>query len=156
MSTPASSSAHQGGAVAAPSGLVTVIVGEAGRTSSRSRSRRGANPARSAKGASGASGTGGEESPAQEGKGATQWSRQWTGDGPGPVLPGNDEEPDLTLTIGTDDARRIKEGELDPSVAFMQGKLKSSGNNALLLRILAWSTAAGPAKALGWPAQPPD
>jgi SCP-2 sterol transfer family len=155
MSTPASSSGHPGDAVAAPSGLVTVIVGEAGRTSSRSRSRQGANRARSARGAGGASGTDGEQSPAQEGDGVTRWSRQWTGDGPGPVLPGNDEEPDLTLTIGTDDARRIKNGELDPSVAFMQGKLKSSGDNALLLRILDWSTAAGPAKALGWPLERP-
>jgi SCP-2 sterol transfer family len=154
MSRPASSSGGPAGAATAPSGLVTVIVGEAGRSSSRSKSRQGASRAQSAKGAgaSAAGGTGGE-STAQDGKGVTQWSRRWSSDGPGPVLPRTEDASDLTLTIGTEDARRIKDGELDASVAFMQGKLKSSGDNALLLRILDWSTTAGPAEALGWPSE---
>ena len=71
-------------------------------------------------------------------------------------LPGCDDEPDLTLTIGTDDAYRVGRGELDPSVAFMQGKLKSTGDNALLLSILGWSATPAFTKALeDWAAAPP-
>lgn len=72
------------------------------------------------------------------------------------LLPGCDDEPDLTLTIGTDDAYRVGRGELDPSVAFMQGKLKSTGDNALLLSILDWSATPAFTKALeDWAAAPP-
>lgn len=110
-----------------PSGLVTVIVGEVGRSgASRSRSAKSApatNP-------------------------PSQWSWQWSSDGPGPLLSGCDGEPDLTLTISTEDARRIKDGELEPSVAFMQGKLKSTGDNALLLGVLAWTATPDYAKAV--------
>lgn len=116
-----------------PSGLVTLVVGEAGRGgSSRSRSRTAGKAT-----ASDASGPGS----GQEGKSATQWSLQWSSAGPGPLLPGYEGEADLTFTIGTDEARLVKEGDLDPSVAFMRGRLKSSGDNALLLRILAWSAS---------------
>ena len=78
----------------------------------------------------------------------SQWCCRWSSDGPGPLLPGCDGEPDLTLTIGTDDAYRVRRGELDPSVAFMQGKLKSTGDNALLLSILDWSATPAFTKAL--------
>jgi putative sterol carrier protein len=72
-------------------------------------------------------------------------------------LPGCDAEPDLTLTISADDASLVKKGELEPSVAFMQGKLKSTGDNALLLSILAWSATPAFTKALAdWTAGPPQ
>ncbi len=48
-------------------------------------------------------------------------------------------EADLTLRISAEDARLVREGRLEPSVAFMQGRLKTEGDNALLLEILAWS-----------------
>jgi hypothetical protein len=120
-----------------PSGLVTLVVGEAGRAgSSRSRPR----PA-------GKAAAGG----AQEGKQATQWSSRWSNDGPGPLLTADEGEADLTLTIGTDEARLVRDGELEPSVAFMRGRLKSTGDNALLLRILAWSATPAFADELaGW------
>jgi putative sterol carrier protein len=48
---------------------------------------------------------------------------------------------DVTLTITEEDARAMLSGELDPSVAFMRGTLKTSGDPGLLLRLLAgWST----------------
>lgn len=75
---------------------------------------------------------------------------------PGPLVPAPEGEPNLTLTIGTDDAQLIKQGELEPSVAFMQGKLKTSGDNALLLRVLAWSATPAFAKAIAlWSTEQP-
>jgi len=52
------------------------------------------------------------------------------------------------LTLSPGDAQLVKKGELEPSVAFMQGKLKTSGDNALLLSVLAWSTTPAFADAL--------
>ena len=99
-----------------PVGLVTLIVGETGRPAGRrARPDQATAPA------------------------ALQWSSQWTEDGPGPVSTGVDGEPDLSLALSPDDARLVKQGELAPSVAFMQGRLKTSGDNALLLRVLAWT-----------------
>jgi hypothetical protein len=129
----------------APAGVVTLIVGEVGRASaSRSKARPGASRADAAK----ASGPPGTASGSQAAKSVSQWSVRWSAGGPGPLLPSAEGEPDLTLTIGTDDAHRVKQGELGPSVAFMQGKLKSTGSNALLLSILAWSATPAFPKAL--------
>ena len=55
-------------------------------------------------------------------------------------MPGCEGEPDLTLGLSPEDARLVGQGQLAPSVAFMQGRLKTSGDNALLLRVLAWTT----------------
>jgi putative sterol carrier protein len=68
-----------------------------------------------------------------------QWSCGWDDDGPGPVREGCDGEPDLTLGLSRDDALSVQQGQLPPSVAFMQGRLKTSGDNELLLRVLAWT-----------------
>ena len=114
-----------------PSGLVTLIVGETGRPAGR-RARPDQNPA-----------------PA-----ALQWSSRWTADGPGPVARGCEGEPDLTLTLSPDDARLVKQGELAPSVAFMQGRLKTAGDNALLLRVLAWTATPAFGEALKSGAEP--
>jgi putative sterol carrier protein len=70
---------------------------------------------------------------------------------PGTLTPGCDGEPDLALTLSPDDARSVRDGELAPSVAFMQGRLKTSGDNALLLRVLAWTaTPAFPTALSKW------
>lgn len=120
-----------------PTGLVTLIVGDLGRAGGPgTRLRRPAPPA-SPQGA---------PSP-QAGPG--QWSCYWSPEGPGPLSTGSEGEPDLTLTLSADDAQLIKEGLLKPSVAFMQGKLKTSGDNALLLRVLAWSATPAFSLALG-------
>ena len=47
------------------------------------------------------------------------------------------EGPDLTLTLTDADARAVVAGELDPSVAFMQGRMKVAGAMAPLLDLLA-------------------
>jgi SCP-2 sterol transfer family len=123
-------------AVGGPAGLVTLIVGEVGRSSSSRARSRPAGP--------------------QEGKRPLQWSTRWSAGGPEQPSTGSDAEPDLTLTIGTDDAGRVQQGDLQPSVAFMQGKLKSTGDNALLLRILAWSATPAFADTLKeWTAEHP-
>jgi hypothetical protein len=63
------------------------------------------------------------------------------GGGPGPA-----EDPGVSLTLPVAEAREILEGGLDPSVAFMQGRLKTAGDNGLLLDFLAaWSSSAGAA-----------
>jgi len=113
-------------------GLVTLIVGETARSSSsRGRSRRPA--------AAGDVGVGVGAPEGSPPPGPWQWSCQWTDDGPGTLAQGGGAEADLTLTLSPDDARSVHHGELAPSVAFMQGRLKTAGDNALLLRVLAWT-----------------
>jgi len=60
--------------------------------------------------------------------------------------PGLAKNPDIGLTLPEADAREVLEGRLDPSVAFMQGRLKTAGDNGLLLGLLSgWSSPAGAA-----------
>jgi len=59
-----------------------------------------------------------------------------TGGPDGDVRLGGTDDPDLVLTTTVDVAREMLDGTLDPNVAFMQGRLKTAGDNALLLRIL--------------------
>jgi len=73
---------------------------------------------------------------------AAQYSGRFEAGQLGPVEEGFEGEPDLTLSVSSVDARLIEEGKLEPSVAFMQGRLKSTGDNALLLELLAWSATA--------------
>jgi putative sterol carrier protein len=64
-------------------------------------------------------------------------------------------DPELTLTVPAADARAIRAGTLDPSVAFMRGRLKTAGDNGLLLGLLA--ATADPsfgAWLARWPADP--
>ena len=106
------------------SGLVSVIIGATGRprASQPRATRPGSAPATDA-----------PEVP-------TQYSCRWEAGRPGPLVSGCEGEPDVTLTITPQDARLVKEGQLAPSVAFMQGRLKAAGDNALLLQLLAYST----------------
>jgi putative sterol carrier protein len=46
-----------------------------------------------------------------------------------------DEEADVTLTADADVFRAILEGEMNPTVAFMQGKLAVDGNMGLAMKI---------------------
>jgi SCP-2 sterol transfer family len=45
--------------------------------------------------------------------------------------------PDVTLTVSYPDGAAIAAGELDPSVAFMQGRMKTAGDPGLVLDLLA-------------------
>lgn len=46
------------------------------------------------------------------------------------------DDPDLTLTMTYEDARKIQSGELDEQAAFMQGRVKVDGNMAKLMALL--------------------
>jgi len=114
--------------------LVSFTIGETGRS--------GAGRARSARAGQG---------PDQEARAAPQaqqWSTLWSGERPGPVRRGCEGEPDLALALSPEDARLVAEGKLAPSVAFMQGRLKTSGDNGALLEVLAWSATPAFVEAL--------
>jgi hypothetical protein len=49
-------------------------------------------------------------------------------------------DADLALTIARDDAWSVLAGEVEPSVAFMRGRLKATGAGGLLLELLESTT----------------
>ncbi|MGH9120252.1 MAG: SCP2 sterol-binding domain-containing protein [Acidimicrobiales bacterium] len=49
---------------------------------------------------------------------------------------GDDAEAEFTLSMTYDDATRIQKGELDANAAFMQGKLKVTGNLGKLMALM--------------------
>lgn len=49
---------------------------------------------------------------------------------------GSLEDGEVTLTTGWDDSVKIAKGELDMNAAFMQGKVKVTGNMAKLMSLL--------------------
>jgi hypothetical protein len=54
---------------------------------------------------------------------------------PGEGRVGAAPDAQLTLLASSDDAKTLMSGEVEPSVAYMRGRLKASGDGALLL---AW------------------
>lgn len=46
------------------------------------------------------------------------------------------DSPDITLTLSWSDAVAIESGALDPSAAFMQGRMKVAGSMELVLALL--------------------
>jgi putative sterol carrier protein len=55
---------------------------------------------------------------------------------------GDLEDAEVTLTQTYEDARRIQKGELDPNAAFMQGRVKVTGNMAKLMALLPITNSA--------------
>ena len=51
--------------------------------------------------------------------------------------------PELALTATAADAADVLAGRVEPSVAFMRGRLKASGDGGLLLAFLASTTTEG-------------
>ena len=49
---------------------------------------------------------------------------------------GDDPDAEVTLTASYDDKRKIDQGELDANAAFMQGRVKISGNIAKVMALL--------------------
>ena len=49
---------------------------------------------------------------------------------------GEDPEADVTLTNSYDDALKIMKGELDANAAFMQGRVKVTGNMAKIMSMM--------------------
>ncbi len=46
------------------------------------------------------------------------------------------DEPDVTLTTVWQDAVAMERGDLDPNVAFMQGRLKVAGSMGVMIELL--------------------
>jgi len=69
------------------------------------------------------------------GDAAYHWSYRDGVPGDGGV--GAAPDADLTLTISRADADSVASGEVEPSVAYMRGRLKAAGDGALLLGLLA-------------------
>src|SRR5262249_26201175 len=49
----------------------------------------------------------------------------------------------LSLTLPYDNALAVVDGSLDPTVAYMRGRLKTSGDDATLLALLSRSRSPG-------------
>jgi SCP-2 sterol transfer family len=62
------------------------------------------------------------------------------------ATPGAPADPALTLTLPAADGRAVLAGELEPSVAFMRGRLKTAGDNGLVLGVLG-ATQGAPLRA---------
>jgi putative sterol carrier protein len=56
---------------------------------------------------------------------------------------GIDGSADLVLLLAGDDAKEVLRGDVEPSVAFMRGRLKASGDGGLLLGFLKSTTDPG-------------
>jgi SCP-2 sterol transfer family len=59
---------------------------------------------------------------------------------PGEGALGAADDADLTLLISSEDAGTVMSGEVSPSVAYMRGRLKPSGEGGLVLAWLASTT----------------
>jgi putative sterol carrier protein len=51
------------------------------------------------------------------------------------VFSSEDEDADCTLSISADDLQAILNGELDPTMAFMTGRLKVKGSTAIAMQL---------------------
>jgi alkyl sulfatase BDS1-like metallo-beta-lactamase superfamily hydrolase len=49
---------------------------------------------------------------------------------------GDMDEPEVTMTQTYDDAKKIQTGELDANAAFMQGRMKVTGNMGKLMALM--------------------
>jgi SCP-2 sterol transfer family len=57
-------------------------------------------------------------------------------DGVATAAPGTIDDADVTVTLSWSDAAAIATGALDPSVAFMRGRMKVAGSMAVTLALL--------------------
>ena len=68
--------------------------------------------------------------------GEVRWNWSYEGGRPGRGTPGAAPGATVSFTILEPDARALLAGELDPSVAFMRGRLKTAGDPGLVLALL--------------------
>ena len=55
---------------------------------------------------------------------------------------GEDANADFTMTSSYDDSVKIQKGELDPNAAFMQGRMKVTGNMGKLMSLMPLTQSA--------------
>jgi putative sterol carrier protein len=55
---------------------------------------------------------------------------------------GTDDAAEFTLTMGYEDAKKVQRSELDANAAFMQGKLKVTGNLGKLMALMPLTQSA--------------
>jgi putative sterol carrier protein len=55
---------------------------------------------------------------------------------------GQDPDAEFTMTVSYADNRLVQEGKLDPNAAFMQGKMKVTGNMAKLMSLMPLTASA--------------
>jgi putative sterol carrier protein len=53
---------------------------------------------------------------------------------------GRVESPDVTITAPGADSAAMQQGDLDPNVAFMQGRMKVSGSMGVMMALLPTTT----------------
>ena len=64
-------------------------------------------------------------------------------DGKVTIEEGAAENPDATISAPSEVWRGIATGEVNPMTAFMTGKIKASGNMALLMQMQSWFNTLG-------------
>jgi putative sterol carrier protein len=65
---------------------------------------------------------------------ASKWAFKIV-NGEGELIPEGVEKPDITITVSDKDWLSIVEGKLDPTTAFMTGKVKIAGDMMLAMRL---------------------
>ncbi len=56
-------------------------------------------------------------------------------DGPGGTATNDDEDADATIKVSWDDFVKLTNGDLDGTMAFMQGKLKVEGDMSVAMQL---------------------